>query len=105
MTQNLARVLPQLIFVPAIVFFELQVGIVKSSSSEKRIQQVQQLLNQTTVVPFDLEGAVASAKIRAHLEQQGMPIGSLDVLIAGTAIALQATLVTHNVREFLGLRD
>jgi tRNA(fMet)-specific endonuclease VapC len=38
--------------------------------------------------------------IRAQLEQQGMPIGSLDVLIAGTAVTLQATLVTHNVREF-----
>jgi tRNA(fMet)-specific endonuclease VapC len=99
-TQNLAGVPPQEIFVPTIVFFELQVGIVKSSSPEKRIQQVQQLLNQATVVPFDLEVAVASAKIRAHLEQQGTPIGSLDVLIAGTAVALQATLVTHNVREF-----
>jgi tRNA(fMet)-specific endonuclease VapC len=24
----------------------------------------------------------------------------MDVLIAGTAIALQATLVTHNIKEF-----
>jgi tRNA(fMet)-specific endonuclease VapC len=99
-TQNLARVLPKDIFVPTIVFFELQVGVVKSSSPEKRMQQMQQLLSQATLVPFDLEVAVASAQIRAHLEQQGTPIGSLDVLIAGTAVALQATLVTHNVREF-----
>ncbi len=40
------------------------------------------------------------AKIRAQLEKQGTPIGPMDILIAGTAIALQATLVTHNVREF-----
>jgi predicted nucleic acid-binding protein len=51
-------------------------------------------------LPFEREAALAAARIRAQLEQQGTPIGSLDVLIAGTAIALQATLVTHNVREF-----
>jgi tRNA(fMet)-specific endonuclease VapC len=29
-----------------------------------------------------------------------MPIGPMDVLIAGTAVSLQADLVTHNVGEF-----
>jgi tRNA(fMet)-specific endonuclease VapC len=43
---------------------------------------------------------LAAATIRAQLEQQGTPIGSIDVLIAGTAMAIQATLVTHNVKEF-----
>ena len=44
--------------------------------------------------------AIAAATIRALMEQQGTPIGPMDVLIAGTAVSLQATLVTHNVREF-----
>ncbi|BAS54361.1 MULTISPECIES: hypothetical protein [Leptolyngbya] len=35
-----------------------------------------------------------------YFKAQGLPIGSLDILIAGTTLTLQATLVTHNVNEF-----
>jgi len=98
--QNLANVSPQEIVVSAIVVFELQVGIAKSNSPAKRTQQLQQLLSRVNVIAFDRDAAVAAATIRAQLEQQGTPIGPIDVLIAGTAVALQATLVTHNVKEF-----
>lgn len=98
--QNLATVSAQDIYISTIVLFELQVGIAKSTSPAKRIQQLQQLLSQVNLVPFTEDAALAAATIRAQLEQQGQSIGSLDVLIAGTALALQATLVTHNVREF-----
>jgi tRNA(fMet)-specific endonuclease VapC len=57
-------------------------------------------MSRVNLVLFDREAALAAAKIRAELEQQGTPIGQMDVLIAGTAIALQATLVTHNIKEF-----
>jgi tRNA(fMet)-specific endonuclease VapC len=98
--QNLANTPPQEIIISTIVVFELQVGIAKSNSPSKRIQQLQQLLSQVNQVDFDRDMAIAAATIRALLEQQGTPIGSMDVLIAGTAASLQATLVTHNVREF-----
>jgi tRNA(fMet)-specific endonuclease VapC len=98
--QNLANVSPQEIVVSTIVFFELQVGIAKSNSPAKRTQQLQQFLSRVNVIPFDRDAALAAATIRAQLEQQGTPIGPMDVLIAGTAVALQATLVTHNVKEF-----
>jgi len=52
------------------------------------------------LVPFDRDAAFAAAAIRAQLEQQGTPIVPMDILIAGTAIALQATLVTRNINEF-----
>ena len=98
--KNFANVSPQEIGISRIVLFELQVGIAKSTSPAKRTQQLQQLLSRVNLVPFDRDSAVAAATIRAQLEQQGTPIGSLDVLIAGTALAFQATLVTHNVKEF-----
>jgi tRNA(fMet)-specific endonuclease VapC len=98
--QNFASVLPEEIIISTIVLFELQVGIAKSASPTKRIQQLQQILNQVNLVQFDRDAAVAAATIRAQLEKQGTPIGPMDVLIAGTALALQATLVTHNVKEF-----
>ncbi|MFB8792806.1 MAG: type II toxin-antitoxin system VapC family toxin [Microcoleus sp.] len=98
--QNIANVSPQEIGISTLVLFELQVGIAKSTSPAKRIQQLQQLLSRVNVVPFDRDCAVAAATIRAQLEQKGTPIGPIDVLIAGTAASLQATLVTHNVKEF-----
>lgn len=97
--QNLASISPQEIGVSTIVLFELQVGIAKSTSPAKRTQQLQQLLSRVNLVPFDRDAALAAATIRVQLEQQGTPIGSMDVLIAGTAVSLQATLVTHNVKE------
>ena len=98
--QNLVNVSAQEISIPTIVLFELQVGIAKSTSPAKRTQQLQELMSRVNLVLFDREAALAAAKIRAELEQQGTPIGQMDVLIAGTAIALQATLVTHNINEF-----
>jgi tRNA(fMet)-specific endonuclease VapC len=41
------------------------------------------------------------------LREKRMPIGDLDILIAGHVLALSAVLVTDNVREFertLGLK-
>ena len=58
------------------------------------------MLTEPYWVDFDRDMALSAAKIRAQLEQQGTPIGPMDILIAGTAVSLQATLVTHNVREF-----
>ena len=98
--QNLVAVSPQDIVISTIVVFELQVGIAKSNSPEKRTQQLQQLLSRVNLVSFDRDAALAAATIRAQLEQQGTPIGPLDVLIAGVAVSRQATIVTRNVGEF-----
>jgi tRNA(fMet)-specific endonuclease VapC len=38
--------------------------------------------------------------LRADLEKRGQSIGPLDMLIAAQALSLDATLVTHNTREF-----
>ena len=91
---------PKDIAIPIIVLYELEVGIAKSTSPQKRIRQLTTLVSTVTVLPFGLEEARSAAQIRADLEKQGQPIGPYDTLIAGTALANQATLVTHNVEEF-----
>ncbi len=53
------------------------------------------MLTVTHVLPF----GAAEAR-RAALEQAGTPIVPYDALIAATALARQAALVTHNVAEF-----
>nr|WP_305047117.1 type II toxin-antitoxin system VapC family toxin [Geoalkalibacter sp.] len=98
--EHLLAVAPQDIGIPAVVLFELEVGIAKSPAPAKRRSQLQQFLEFVEILPFDTRAAQASARIRAELESQGQPIGPLDCLIAGTALANRATLVTHNLKEF-----
>ena len=97
---NLLSHAPGDIGVPAIVIFELQVGIAKSSSPEKRTAQLAELLSSVHLLPFGSTEADVAAHIRAELESAGTPIGLYDILIAGTAAAHRATLVTRNIREF-----
>lgn len=91
---------PTDIAIPTIVVYELQVGIAKSSSPQKRARQLEELLSVIQVVPFHQREARVAADIRASLEKRGTPIGPYDTLIAGTALAHGATLVSRNTKEF-----
>ncbi len=91
---------PGNIGVPAIVLYELETGIAKSISPLKRTRQLNSVMEATTILPFNEKEAKASAVIRAGLEKKGLSIGPVDILIAGTAVANQGTLVTHNLTEF-----
>ena len=98
--EHLLATPPSEVVLPAVVLYELAVGIAKSSSSKKRRAQLDQLLRTISILPFSREQARASTEIRARLEKLGTPIGLLDTLIAGTALQAGATLVTRNVEEF-----
>ncbi len=88
------------ICIPTVVLYELKVGLAKSVSPERRTRQIEQILKRAHIAVFDEEAAAAAALIRADLERKGTPIGKIDTLIAGTAVSMNATLVTHNTREF-----
>lgn len=98
--RRLARVAPAEVGIPTVVAFELLTGVERSRSPGRRRDQVDRLLATVVPLPFGLEEARAAARIRADLEARGLPIGPLDVLIAGTALASAATLVTRNLGEF-----
>lgn len=91
---------PRNIAIPAIVLFELETGIAKTTDPGKRAAQLDGLLTTVSILPFGLKAAKSAAEIRTDLERKGLPIGPFDTLIAGTVLAEGATLVTHNIREF-----
>ncbi|SJM89867.1 Ribonuclease VapC [Crenothrix polyspora] len=97
---HLFSVPPHEITLPSVVLYELQVGIAKSTSPEKRRNQLNELLTVVRVLPFTEHETAITAQLRATLEKAGTPIGPLDTMIAGIALANQATLVTHNTKEF-----
>jgi tRNA(fMet)-specific endonuclease VapC len=101
---------PRDISIPAIALYELEVGIAKSNNPQKRKKQLEILVSRIAVLPFASKEAEVAARIRAELENLGTPIGPYDTLIAGIALSSNATLVTHNTKEFsrvegLGLED
>jgi tRNA(fMet)-specific endonuclease VapC len=104
-SENLFQVSPKDIGVPSIVVYELEVGIAKSTSPQKRTQQLKTFLSAVTVLPFAEAEAKSAAFIRVDLEQKGQPIGFYDVLIAATALTNNATLVTHNTNEFARVQN
>ena len=98
--ERLLQMAPTNIGIPTVVIFELLTSITKLVSPKKRTAQLNCLLDAVKVLPFSHEEAKAAAKIRAHLEKTGKQIGPFDVLIAGTAMANQGILVSHNLLEF-----
>jgi tRNA(fMet)-specific endonuclease VapC len=91
---------PSDVLIPAVVLYELEVGIAKSMHPAKRRDQLREVLRVTRLLPFDQSAAEESARIRAQLEAAGTPIGPIDNLIAGTVLVAGATLVTRNTGEF-----
>lgn len=86
--------------VSGVTVFELTFGAHRSPRCGEILRVIAAFLENVEVLPFDRAASVAAGRARAELAASGQPIGAYDVLIAGHARALGATLVTHNVREF-----
>jgi tRNA(fMet)-specific endonuclease VapC len=98
--EHLSKVSPSDVAISTIVLFEIETGIAKSPEATKRRTQLDEAMSTLRLLPFGRKEARSAARIRADLEAAGKPIGPYDVLIAGTASANGATLVTRNVWEF-----
>jgi tRNA(fMet)-specific endonuclease VapC len=102
--ERLLAASPSEIGIPSIVLYELEVGIRQSTQPSKRRTQLDTLLGVVTVLTLDLTAAKRAAELGSALRRAGVPIGPMDTLIAGIAVAHGATLVTHNTGEFRRVR-
>ncbi|WP_038213372.1 type II toxin-antitoxin system tRNA(fMet)-specific endonuclease VapC [Xenophilus azovorans] len=78
---------------------ELAFGVAKSGSLRNQAA-LDKFLAPLDILPFEEAAMRCYGSLRSELERKGTPIGALDLLIAGHALALGATLVTNNLREF-----
>jgi tRNA(fMet)-specific endonuclease VapC len=102
--ERLAAVAPANVAIPSVVLYELEVGIAQSNQPSKRRTQLDALLTVVAILPFDSAAAKRAADVSGVLRKIGAAIGPIDNLIAGTALANGATLVTHNAGEFRRVR-
>jgi tRNA(fMet)-specific endonuclease VapC len=98
--QHFQRLHPREITLCSIVKAELYYGARHSRRVEANMQLLAQFYAPLLSLPFDDRCAEEAGLIRADLAEQGLSIGPNDVLIAATARANDAVLVTHNTHEF-----
>lgn len=85
--------------ISSITAAELAFGVEKSGS-ERNKQALNKFLTPLEVLPYDDQTIWHYAKLRQNLQSTGKTIGSLDMLIAAHALALDMVLVTNNLKEF-----
>lgn len=86
--------------VSAVVIHELATGAISSGRPEHHLEAMAEFLGPFEILELSGADGIAAAEIRAQLARAGTPIGALDTLIAGQAVARDLTLVTGNVRHF-----
>jgi tRNA(fMet)-specific endonuclease VapC len=87
------------ICISAITYAELCYGLEKKGS-DRLFNEVSSIMGKFTIVDFDNSQSELYGKIRLRLEKSGTPLGDMDMLIAASAMAAGAILVSHNIRHF-----
>lgn len=91
---------PDDLCISAITLAELLHGVEKSKFQDRNRLAVSMFLSGIAVLDFDSIAAQAYGELRADLEQNGTPIGPMNMLIAGHAKSRGLILVTNNTGEF-----
>ncbi|MCJ7541559.1 MAG: type II toxin-antitoxin system VapC family toxin [Desulfobacterales bacterium] len=86
--------------ISSITLSELEYGVAKSLKPERNQLALAQFLAPLEILYYGDEAAQQYGRLRAFLEKQGTPIGSLDMLIAAHVLSIDCILVTNNEKEF-----
>jgi tRNA(fMet)-specific endonuclease VapC len=85
----------------AVTVAELEFGARRSGNYDEEMTAVRLILTPFELYPLDVVVCpVHYGRIRDDLERAGEVIGAMDLLIAAHALALDATLVTNNLKHF-----
>lgn len=97
--QRLATLEDEQVCTSIIVACELRYGA-RKRQSRRLDERIEAFLAVVEAQPFSQDADHHYARLRCDLERRGTPIGQHDMLIAAHALALDATLVTADLREF-----
>lgn len=97
---HVAAVAPKHLCISAVTRGELLFGLNLKPGAQRLAQLIDQFLLRVQCLAWDDAAATQFAAIAAELHRTGKPIGSMDAMIAGHAMATGAVLVTNNARHF-----
>jgi tRNA(fMet)-specific endonuclease VapC len=84
----------------SLVVAELDYGAKASQKAKENLEKLHRFVDIVQVVSFDIECAKIFGTIKSKLRKLGKPTGEMDALIAATAMAHKAVLVTGNRKHF-----
>ena len=94
----------------AITEAELLRGVAKKPEAKRLPIAVKEFLLRVEILPWDSDVAKAYAPLRTVCENEGKPLGTMDMLIAAHSVAVKAILITndkafYHVEHHLALED
>jgi predicted nucleic acid-binding protein len=102
--EKFASVPPEARFITTITVSEIYFGAFRVDHGPAILETYEtRIFPNLTILPFDLESARISGRIRARLEKIGRVTGSADLFIAAIALRHGLTLVTGNTKHFAGI--
>lgn len=87
------------ICISSVTYAELLFGAIRINSKKIK-NKIDAIVQKVGIVQFDEQAASFYAKIRNILEENGTPIGNMDILIAACALSSGAVLITNNEKHF-----
>jgi tRNA(fMet)-specific endonuclease VapC len=75
---------------------ELAYGVTRKLEAIRLREVVDESLLRVAILPWDSDAAREYGALRAVLEEQGQPMGQLDMMIGAHALAAGLTLVTND---------
>jgi tRNA(fMet)-specific endonuclease VapC len=89
--------------ISVITVAELLHGVERANTETRKIKRqafVEKIIEFFPIHDFDVTIARIYARIWASLAQKNLTVGAHDLIIAATAISLNYTVVTSNLRDF-----
>lgn len=90
--------LPKVISV--ITYGELLYGAKKSQQAEKNLALIHRVAELFPIVDITRSIIETFSDLKSNLERDGSVIPDLDLLLAATALSLNYSLVTNNIKHF-----
>ena len=86
-----------------VTYYEIHGGL-KFKKAERQIKEFEEFVTNNTIIHISEESAKISGDVYADLRQNGITIGTSDILIAGIAIENELTLITNNERHYESIK-
>ncbi|MEW6593699.1 MAG: type II toxin-antitoxin system VapC family toxin [Thermodesulfobacteriota bacterium] len=97
---NLREHLHDPMYLSSITMMELYYGAYKSQKVDANLAKLKTIESTFTTVPPGQETAEPFGKMKAALEDEGLRLADMDLMIAAIALTRNLTLVTNNQKHF-----